>query len=139
MIDERSDLIPLCNSADLQEGGLAVPFDVVYGGQTLRAFAIRFEGLAHAYLNRCTHVAMELDYQPDRFSTTPAAGCCAPRMAPLTRPTPATALAARAAAGWSRSISASSMAWCTGAPITCCSRWPSETLARCLIGHERGR
>ena len=67
MIDERSDLIPLCNSADLQEGGLAVPFDVVYGGQTLRAFAIRFEGLAHAYLNRCTHVAMELDYQPDRF------------------------------------------------------------------------
>lgn len=59
--------IALCNAADLQEGGLAVPFDVVYGGQTCRAFAIRFDGQAHAYLNRCTHVAMELDYQPNRI------------------------------------------------------------------------
>lgn len=59
--------IPLCRGADLVEGGLAVPFDVVYAGQTCRAFAIRFEGKAHAFLNRCTHVAMEMDYQPDRF------------------------------------------------------------------------
>ena len=66
MTDNDSQAIPLCNSADLQEGGLAVPFDVVYGGQTLRAFAVRFEGRPHAYLNRCTHVAMELDYQPNR-------------------------------------------------------------------------
>jgi len=57
----------LCNSADLQEGGLAVPFDVVYAGQTCRAFAVRHQGQAQAYLNRCTHVAMELDFQPDRF------------------------------------------------------------------------
>lgn len=60
-------VIPLCNSSELQDSGLAVPFDVVYGGQTCRAFAIRFDGRAHAYLNRCAHVAMELDYQPDRF------------------------------------------------------------------------
>ena len=59
--------IALCNATDLQERGLAVPFDVVYGGQTCRAFAIRFEGRVHAYLNRCTHVAMELDYQPNRI------------------------------------------------------------------------
>lgn len=59
--------IPLCNSADLAEGGNAVPFDVVYAGQTCRAFAIRFAGAPHAYLNRCAHVAMELDYQPNRF------------------------------------------------------------------------
>ena len=56
------DLIPLCNRHDLAEGGLAVPFDVVYAGQTCRAFAIRFEGRVHAYLNRCAHVAMEMDY-----------------------------------------------------------------------------
>ena len=61
------EAIALCNSGDLQEGGLAVPFDVIYAGQTCRAFAIRFEGRVHAYLNRCTHVAMELDWQPDRF------------------------------------------------------------------------
>ena len=60
------DLQPLCNLSDLSEGGPAVPFDVVYAGQTCRAFAVRFKGLVHAYLNRCTHVAMELDWQPNR-------------------------------------------------------------------------
>ncbi|MDB5894109.1 MAG: 2Fe-2S ferredoxin [Rhodoferax sp.] len=61
------DIIPLCNSRDLSYGGHAVPFDVLYLGQTCRAFAIRYQGRPHAYLNRCTHVAMELDYQPNRF------------------------------------------------------------------------
>jgi nitrite reductase/ring-hydroxylating ferredoxin subunit len=65
-----SEWIALCRSADLQEGGRAVPFDVVYGGQTCRAFAVRHEGQVQAYLNRCTHVAMELDFQPDRFFDT---------------------------------------------------------------------
>jgi len=60
------EFVPLCNSRDLVNGGLAVGFDVVYAGQTCRAFAIRFEGSAQAYLNRCTHVAMELDWQPNR-------------------------------------------------------------------------
>ena len=59
--------LPVCQSDDLVNGGRAVSFDVRYGGQTCRAFAIRFEGVPHAYLNRCTHVAMEMDYQPDRF------------------------------------------------------------------------
>ncbi len=63
-------LIPLCNSTDLSDSGLAVPFDVMYAGQTCRAFAVRFEGQVQAYLNRCTHVAMEMDYQPDRFFDT---------------------------------------------------------------------
>ncbi len=61
------DLNPLCNSADLADGGDGVPFDVVYYGQTCRGFAIRFQGVAHAYLNRCTHVPTEMDYQPNRF------------------------------------------------------------------------
>jgi nitrite reductase/ring-hydroxylating ferredoxin subunit len=60
-------LQPLCNSQDLSDGGRAVPFDVNYASQTCRAFAIRYQGLAHAYLNRCAHVAMEMDWQPDRF------------------------------------------------------------------------
>ena len=67
MTEHNSIAVALCNSADLQEGGLAVPFDVTHEGQGCRAFAVRFEGQAHAYLNRCTHVAMELDYQPDRI------------------------------------------------------------------------
>ena len=65
-----SEVIPLCNSNELTDGGLAVPFDVVYGGQTCRAFAIRFKGVVHAYLNRCSHVAMEMDFQPNRFFDT---------------------------------------------------------------------
>jgi nitrite reductase/ring-hydroxylating ferredoxin subunit len=59
--------IALCNSADLVDGDLAVPFDVIYFGQSCRAFAIRYRGQVHAYLNRCSHVAMEMDYQPNRF------------------------------------------------------------------------
>ena len=64
------DLVPLCQSSELLDSGLAVPFDVVYAGQTCRAFAVRFEGQVQAYLNRCSHVAMEMDYQPDRFFDT---------------------------------------------------------------------
>jgi nitrite reductase/ring-hydroxylating ferredoxin subunit len=60
------DMVALCNSRELGEGADAVPFDVIYQGMTCRAFAVRFNGVAHAYLNRCTHVAMELDYQPNR-------------------------------------------------------------------------
>ncbi len=62
-----SEPIDLCASSELEEGGLAVPFDVNYRGETCRAFAVRFEGRVFAYLNRCTHVAMEMDYQPNRF------------------------------------------------------------------------
>ncbi len=60
-------LIPICSSADLQNGGKAVSFDVLFSGQTCTAFAIRFQGAVYAYLNRCTHVAMELDWQPGQF------------------------------------------------------------------------
>ena len=59
--------VALCNSADLVDGGEAVPFDVLYAGQTCRAFAVRWHGHPHAYLNRCAHVPMEMDWQPNRF------------------------------------------------------------------------
>ncbi len=67
MPEASAQAIALCNSQHLLDGGQAVPFDVQYAGQTCRAFAIRFEGVAHAYLNRCAHVAMEMDWQPNRF------------------------------------------------------------------------
>jgi len=59
--------IALCNSADLVNSGDAVPFDVVYCGQTCYGFAIRYADKVYAYLNRCSHVPMEMDYQPNRF------------------------------------------------------------------------
>jgi nitrite reductase/ring-hydroxylating ferredoxin subunit len=62
-----STRVALCNSKDLSDAGHAVPFDVQYAGLTSRAFAVRYAGAVHAYLNRCSHVAMELDWQPNRF------------------------------------------------------------------------
>jgi nitrite reductase/ring-hydroxylating ferredoxin subunit len=67
MDDNAAQAIALCASEDLKDSSEAVPFDVTYAGQTLRAFAIRFEGQAHAYLNRCAHMAMEMDFQPNQF------------------------------------------------------------------------
>ena len=62
-----AERIPLCASADLLDGGRAVAFDVHYRGQSLRAFAIRYQGGVHAYLNRCPHVAMEMDLREGHF------------------------------------------------------------------------
>ena len=63
-VEQRIDL---CPSEALVDGGRAVAFDVRYCGQICRAFAIRYQGRVHAYLNRCTHVPMEMDYQEGQF------------------------------------------------------------------------
>ena len=60
-------LIPLCPSGALADGGKGVRFSVTFRGETVPAFAVRHLGTAHAYLNRCAHVAMELDWQPGEF------------------------------------------------------------------------
>lgn len=67
MTDTGGRRIALCDSAALSDGGRAVAFDVALAGQACRAFAIRYQGAVHAYLNRCSHVAMEMDYQEGRF------------------------------------------------------------------------
>jgi nitrite reductase/ring-hydroxylating ferredoxin subunit len=64
--DDGGRWLALCASRDLLDRGRAVPFDVRYLGQTCRAFAVRYQGQAHAYLNRCTHVPMEMDWQPNQ-------------------------------------------------------------------------
>ena len=57
---------PLGRVIDMPERGAAWPFDVVYAGQTCRAFVVLVDGIPRAYLNRCTHVPMELDWQPNQ-------------------------------------------------------------------------
>jgi nitrite reductase/ring-hydroxylating ferredoxin subunit len=57
----------ICASGALADSGLGVRFDVDYFGQPAPAFAIRYGGRVHAYLNRCAHVAMELDWQEGVF------------------------------------------------------------------------
>lgn len=58
---------PLCDSAALVERGQAIAFDVLLWGQPARAFALRFDGAVVAYVNRCAHVPVEMDWQPGRF------------------------------------------------------------------------
>lgn len=58
---------PLCASSDLEDAGVAVLFDVIEFGQTVQAFAVRYDNVAVAYLNRCAHVPTALDWQEGQF------------------------------------------------------------------------
>ncbi len=57
----------ICVAAELEEGCKGALFELVYEGRTVPAFAVRYDGKVHAYLNRCAHVAMELDWRPGEF------------------------------------------------------------------------
>ena len=62
---ERERII--CASHSLADSGRGVRFEVEYFGEAAPAFAVRKDGKVHAYLNRCAHVAMELDWQEGVF------------------------------------------------------------------------
>ena len=54
--------------AGLIEGGKGLRFDVHNNqGETIPAFAVHYDGQYFAYLNRCGHIAIQLDYMPGEF------------------------------------------------------------------------
>jgi nitrite reductase/ring-hydroxylating ferredoxin subunit len=57
----------ICGSSALAEGGAGVRFMVATGEGPQPAFAVRFRGKAYAYINRCAHVPVELDWQDGAF------------------------------------------------------------------------
>jgi nitrite reductase/ring-hydroxylating ferredoxin subunit len=57
----------ICPSQVLADSGRGVRFEVEYFGHNTPAFVVRYAGGVHAYLNRCAHVAMELDWQEGVF------------------------------------------------------------------------
>ena len=57
----------ICAAQDLLDGGKGVRFPVTAAGEDCTAFVVRFGQLAHAYLNRCAHVPMELDWNEGEF------------------------------------------------------------------------
>ena len=70
----------ICNSLDVEESGLAFRFQIRacdvggWKGRALNqsevphpAFVVRFQGQVHAYLNRCAHVHMEMDWKPGQL------------------------------------------------------------------------
>lgn len=64
----------ICASAALAEGGRGVRFEVEVFGEPVPAFAVRHAGRVRAYLNRCRHVPMELDWQPGAFFSADGTG-----------------------------------------------------------------
>ena len=67
VIDAPPGALPLCASAELEDGGTACVFDVMLWRRPARAFALRFEGRVVAYMNRCAHVPTEMDWTPGEF------------------------------------------------------------------------
>lgn len=57
----------ICASSEVVEGGKGVRFPVTAGGDEATGFVVRYENVAHAYLNRCAHVPVELDWAPGEF------------------------------------------------------------------------
>lgn len=62
-----SGLIPICAAQALLERGDGVRFPVRVGDAPATGFVVRVDGRAVGYLNRCAHVALELDWNPGRF------------------------------------------------------------------------
>jgi nitrite reductase/ring-hydroxylating ferredoxin subunit len=57
----------ICASGDLVDSGDGVRFEVRVDGRPEPAFAVRYDGKVRAYLNRCAHLPMELDWKPGKF------------------------------------------------------------------------
>ena len=57
----------ICHSSELLNSGRGVRFQVRRHGEIAPAFAIRFDDKVHAYLNRCAHRALELDWEAGEF------------------------------------------------------------------------
>jgi nitrite reductase/ring-hydroxylating ferredoxin subunit len=57
----------ICESGALAEGGRGVRFDWPAAGGEGKAFAIRYDGAPRAFVNRCPHMGVELDWQPGEF------------------------------------------------------------------------
>ncbi|MGH8751965.1 MAG: Rieske (2Fe-2S) protein [Burkholderiales bacterium] len=62
---EKMQLI--CASNVLRDGGKGVRFICEAEERTHPAFVIRYQGKIHAYLNRCAHMGLELDWMEGEF------------------------------------------------------------------------
>ena len=54
----------LGNSAEVTERGGALRFVVTWQGEPTPAFLVRYHGQIQAFLNRCAHMPVELDWNP---------------------------------------------------------------------------
>lgn len=57
----------ICQSGELLDSGKGVRFTVEQRGETVPAFVIRHRSNVYAYVNRCAHVGIELDWMAGEF------------------------------------------------------------------------
>lgn len=57
----------ICDSDQVAEGGRGVRFPVLAFGDEATGFVVRYDGKVRAYLNRCAHVPIELDWFEGEF------------------------------------------------------------------------
>ena len=57
----------LCRSEELDVGGTGLRFEVQKDGEKRAAFAVRSTAGVSAFLNRCGHRDLELDWSPGEF------------------------------------------------------------------------
>ncbi len=56
------------SSQGLKEGGTGLRFDVRNAsGEVIPAFVVRYDRQYFAFLNKCGHIAVQLDYMPGEF------------------------------------------------------------------------
>lgn len=57
----------ICDADALVEGARGVRFTVERHGRPEPAFVVRYDGTARAFLNRCAHVPVQLDWNEGEF------------------------------------------------------------------------
>ncbi len=57
------------DSRDLHEKSLGLRFPLPQLGEFATGFVVRYHGKAHAYVNQCAHVPVELDWNQGEFFT----------------------------------------------------------------------
>jgi nitrite reductase/ring-hydroxylating ferredoxin subunit len=63
----ETENVYICESAAVEEGGKGIRFPVRAFGEDATGFVVRFRGKIYAYLNRCAHVPIELDWFKGEF------------------------------------------------------------------------
>jgi nitrite reductase/ring-hydroxylating ferredoxin subunit len=64
---EQAVEVFICDADQVVEGGKGVRFPVSAFGDAATGFVVRYDGKPHAYLNRCAHVPIELDWFEGEF------------------------------------------------------------------------
>jgi nitrite reductase/ring-hydroxylating ferredoxin subunit len=67
----EAEQVLVCDSDLVTEGGKGVRFPVTAFGDPATGFVVRYDGKPYAYLNRCAHVPIELDwFEGDFFESS---------------------------------------------------------------------